>query len=656
MAEKTTAFTGPVVVGLNDKKGEIRLTDGKNPNEAKYLSIAAPDTLTSNATLTFPNSVGTNGQFLKTDGNGDLTWSTPDTGGIAAVVDDTAPELGGDLASNGHDINFADNDKAKFGNSGDLEIFHDGTNSLIKDVGTGQLKISGFDAVKITNGDDTIPSAQFISSGEAQLYYAGSQKLAANTDGITVTGKVVSDGLEVDGDIKLDGNYPDGGNNVVLGADAGVALTGASASNTLIGSRAGTSITSGLNNVAIGRNALDANITSSGNVAVGNSAGGNSTGEDNTFLGGGAGSAFTTGSNVTIIGNNAEASSSTVSNEVTIGDANVTSLRIPGLQSGASTNDVLTFDGSKIVLATAAGPDPVTSSLDIGSTKTISLRADYGGGSGTGNLVMGKNSFATSPTGAQNTIIGSTSGQNIGSGSRSTVIGAGSGNGSGSANTIVGAEALYNNVYGDNTVVGTQAGGSGFLVQTTTLVGYQSGQNLDTSDNNTFVGYHSGRDVTTGKKNTRIGSGTGGLTTNQNCTVLGYNATASSTSVTNEITLGDSSIGTLRCNATSISSLSDARDKKDVEDANIGLDFINDLRPVKFVWDTRDGAKKDIKEVGFIAQDLDAVQQKHGVEDSLRLVLKTNPDKLEAAPGKLIPILVQAIKDLKKEIDELKKA
>ena len=37
-------------------------------------------------------------------------------------------------------------------------------------------------------------------------------------------------------------------------------------------------------------------------------------------------------------------------------------------------------------------------------------------------------------------------------------------------------------------------------------------------------------------------------------------------------------------------------------------------------------------------------------------VLKNNPDKLEASQGKLIPILVQAIKDLKKEIDELKKA
>ena len=49
-------------------------------------------------------------------------------------------------------------------------------------------------------------------------------------------------------------------------------------------------------------------------------------------------------------------------------------------------------------------------------------------------------------------------------------------------------------------------------------------------------------------------------------------------------------------------------------------------------------------------------QQKYNIEENLDIVLKDNPDKLEAAPGKLIPILVQAIKDLKKEIDELKKS
>ena len=155
------------------------------------------------------------------------------------------------------------------------------------------------------------------------------------------------------GTIKLDGDYPVGSYNVALGGDAGTSLTFPGAqSNTLLGSRAGTSITTAVNNVAIGRNALDANITGSGNVAVGQSAGGNATGSDNTFLGDGTGSDVTTGSNLTLLGHNAEPSTATATNEITLGDSNVTSLRIPGLASGASSGDVLTYDGTDITLST----------------------------------------------------------------------------------------------------------------------------------------------------------------------------------------------------------------------------------------------------------------------------------------------------------------
>ena len=52
------------------------------------------------------------------------------------VVDDTSPQLGGDLASNGSDILFADNDKAMFGAGSDLNIYHNGSNSIIEDTGS----------------------------------------------------------------------------------------------------------------------------------------------------------------------------------------------------------------------------------------------------------------------------------------------------------------------------------------------------------------------------------------------------------------------------------------------------------------------------------------------------------------------------------------
>ena len=719
MAEKTTAFTGPVVVGLNDKKGEIRLTDGKNVNEAKYLSIAAPDNITSDTTLTFPNGAGTAGQILSTDGNGGLSWvndsagnpagtngqvqtndggtfgaisegtsgqiltsngagSAPTfqaaTSGIAAVVDDTSPELGGDLASNGHDIDFADGDKAKFGNSGDLEIFHDGTNSFIKDVGTGQLKISGFDAVKITNGDDTVPSAQFISSGEAQLYYAGGQKLAANAAGITVSGKVVSDGLEVDGAavIKLDGDFPTGVENVAMGNAALNSLTsggqqntaiGTSAlsnitsqsGNTAVGALAGAQTTGGNFNTVVGATAFNNNVTGSNNTIVGKGAArfatnSNNTalghealdsqdsGFDNTAIGQSAGSTITSGSNLTVLGHNAEPSSATATNEITLGDSNVTSLRIPGLQSGASNGDVLTFNGSSLALATPSGG--AATDVDVNGGR-VNLRGDL--------------STLLVPSTANAQLMGANALGNTTSATSTVAIGTNALNGTAPGqesndNVAIGTYAMQNytgnfggppNQQGHgNTAVGTGAGDE-IRGNNNVAIGLNAGTRID-GFNNTAVGFDSmfGFPALSGENNTCLGAG----------------ALTSSQSVNNEITLGNSSISTLRCNTTSISSLSDARDKKDVEDANIGLDFINDLRPVKFVWDTRDGAKKDIKEVGFIAQELDEVQQKHGVEDHLQLVLKNNPDKLEASQGKLIPILVQAIKDLKKEIDELKKA
>ena len=68
----------------------------------------------------------------------------------------------------------------------------------------------------------------------------------------------------------------------------------------------------------------------------------------------------------------------------------------------------------------------------------------------------------------------------------------------------------------------------------------------------------------------------------------------------------------------------------------------------------RDGGKVGVEEAGFIAQELDAAQQEFDAEEYLQLVLKNNPDKLEASPGKLIPMLVKAVQELSAEVKDLK--
>jgi len=84
------------------------------------------------------------------------------------------------------------------------------------------------------------------------------------------------------------------------------------------------------------------------------------------------------------------------------------------------------------------------------------------------------------------------------------------------------------------------------------------------------------------------------------------------------------------------------------------LDFINELKPVTFNWDRRDwyesnvpdGSKKEDKlTVGFIAQDLKEAQEKHDMK-YLNLVYESNPEKLEASVGNLLPALIKGVQEL----------
>jgi len=167
------------------------------------------------------------------------------------------------------------------------------------------------------------------------------------------------------------------------------------------------------------------------------------------------------------------------------------------------------------------------------------------------------------------------------------------------------------------------------------------------STTNTFIGIHSGNSITSGTNNTCFGYQSGNtLTTGSNNIVIGNGANASSATVSNEITLGNSSMTTLRCQVPTITSLSDLRDKTNILDIPAGLNFMKYLHPVKFTWNMRDGSKINIDEFGFIAQELKQAQIDSGITIP-NLVNETNPEKLEASYGVLIPILVKSIQELK---------
>lgn len=247
---------------------------------------------------------------------------------------------------------------------------------------------------------------------------------------------------------------------------------------------------------------------------------------------------------------------------------------------------------------------------------------------------------------------------------------------SGDANTAVGWMSLLQNTGNYNTAVGASALQSQTSANFNTAVGY-SALRVYTGTESVALGSYAGEGITSGNSNVFVGSSagsypSGGSTASQctfvgavtgygaqlsgtNNTCIGYNAQPSSTSVSNTVTLGNSSITTLRCQVTTITSLSDARDKTNVLPMDNGLALVRSIRPVHFTWDTRDGAKVGEQDTGFIAQNLLAAQQQSGLRIP-GLVDETNPDKLEAGYGKLIPVLVSAIRQLDAEFRAYKQS
>jgi len=108
------------------------------------------------------------------------------------VVTDTSPQLGGNLDTNGNNVDFGDSDKARFGASQDLEIYHDGSNSIIKDEGTGNLILRGTQ-LNLKTGAGTKSYIECTQDTDVALFYNNSEKLTTTNTGIDVTGEVLAD-------------------------------------------------------------------------------------------------------------------------------------------------------------------------------------------------------------------------------------------------------------------------------------------------------------------------------------------------------------------------------------------------------------------------------------------------------------------------------
>ena len=179
----------------------------------------------------------------------------------------------------------------------------------------------------------------------------------------------------------------------------------------------------------------------------------------------------------------------------------------------------------------------------------------------------------------------------------------------------------------------------------------------------------------TSSSNTALGKSAGGaVTTGGDNTILGYQAGASMTTCANTVCIGSNADpgnnsnkvmiynGTVNANfsgsASSWTFTSDGRDKTDIVDLDLGLDFIKKIQPRKFKWDFRDEKRASswgngLTKAGFIAQELQAVLSEANATYT-GIVDETDPDNLTVGQTDFIPMLINAVKELSAEVEQLK--
>ena len=119
--------------------------------------------------------------------------------GVGGTISSGGNVIFAGITTVGTALSLADNIKASFGNSNDLQIYHDASNAFIANNGSGDFYIQGGN-VKIRNVAGSANLAQFVQSGKVGLFFNGSEKFETHNTGVNVTGiATISSDLNVAG-------------------------------------------------------------------------------------------------------------------------------------------------------------------------------------------------------------------------------------------------------------------------------------------------------------------------------------------------------------------------------------------------------------------------------------------------------------------------
>ena len=510
-----------------------------------------------------------------------------------------------------------------------------------------------------------------------------------NLDVVDIDGAVdMASTLQVDGAITGSSTINGVGINVIetesiLVSNDGVTGTISSAlRNTGFGYEAFDDLTTGDDNTSMGRRALTKVTTGSGNTAMGSGTVElTTTGSNNTGLGFGALYANTTADNNTAVGYAALSVNTTGDQNTAVGgvsmDANTTgrnnaAFGYQSLSANTTANQNAAF-GVNALLSTTTGADNTA----IG---TYALSANTTAGN---NTAVGLSALLSNTTGGLNTAVGAYSLESNTTGEFNVAMGyeALEENTTASNNTAFGYRGMTANTTGEgNTCIGSQSLDANTTGDLNTALGYNALSANTTADANTAVGNAALGSCTTGQQNTAVGSNCiDSLTTGEGNVAVGYNNDVDSgdrlrsfgiginlsLATNNSVKIGNAGTN-IQCDwggGATWSHSSDERLKNNIQDSSLGLNFINDLRPVTYNWkeqedvpeEIRDESEKDTKSLqhGLVAQEVKATLNKLGVnefsgwsegEDSIQRI----SESMYVFP------LIKAVQELSTQVEELK--
>lgn len=260
-----------------------------------------------------------------------------------------------------------------------------------------------------------------------------------------------------------------------------------------------------------------------------------------------------------------------ISASAAIADTKLAQISTANKVANSATSATSANTANAIVARDGSGNFQISSITATAATSSFgSVKIGRGSGSDATNTCLGGgNPLSSITTGTNNTCVGFNSQNKTNSGSR---------------NVSVGQESLFNNTSGiKNIAIGTVACNQNSTGNQNVAVGDSALYNNVSTSGNTAIGDGTLNYHTTGNNNTALGNLAGAFINNySNSTCIGYN---SSVTGSNQVRIGDSSVTAV---VSQVGNWSDARDKTDIRDTILGLDFIQKLRPVDFKWDCRE--------------------------------------------------------------------